>query len=366
MATSFDVLFLGNLALIDTNEGDQNVSTTAVNSWLGTYGGVTDPLSDTDSVRQFEPGSTGYAGGQLSNAYDINNNASNDTFLIDGTEKTHDATMVFNATLTYADGSSATVSAVLMQDTNGDVYLMPEMSYNADQMAFEAGPITSMTLNYPIYANGNTGQAYNLAADRYQADLVPCFTPGTLIATPQGEVAVETLQPGDKVFTRDNGIQEIRWIGRRDVAAQELAQRPSWQPILISAGALGANLPERDLLLSPNHRVLISGDRAALNFGETEVLAAAKYLTGFDGVMQVETGTVSYIHILFDRHEVILSNGAWSESFQPGDYSMRGIGDAQREEIFALFPELEQMNTQSEWKAARKVLKKHEAALLSA
>ncbi|MEO1139269.1 MAG: Hint domain-containing protein, partial [Pseudomonadota bacterium] len=75
-------------------------------------------------------------------------------------------------------------------------------------------------------------------------DLIVCFTPGTRIATPSGTRPVEDLRAGDKVFTRDNGIREIRWVGRRDLGARELSQMPSFQPILIRKGALGAEMPD--------------------------------------------------------------------------------------------------------------------------
>lgn len=73
---------------------------------------------------------------------------------------------------------------------------------------------------------------------------------------------------------------------------------------------------------------------------------------------------MAYIHFMFDQHEVVLSNGAWTESFQPGDYTLRGIGNAQRQEIFELFPELEHAEGLNAYGSARRSLKKHEAALL--
>ncbi|WP_425100643.1 Ig-like domain-containing protein [Tropicibacter sp. S64] len=196
-------------------------------------------------------------------------------------------------------------------------------------------------------------------------EVVPCFTPGTLIATPQGERLVEDLQVGDRVITRDNGIQEIRWVGRKDLTGFDLARKPHFRPILIQKGALGNNLPEHDMLVSPNHRILVANDKTALYFEEREVLVAAKHLTGLDGVDEVESLGVSYIHIMFENHEVILSNGAWTESFQPGDYTLKGIGAAQREEIYELFPELEQAEGLKAYGAARRSLKKHEAQLLT-
>jgi len=196
-------------------------------------------------------------------------------------------------------------------------------------------------------------------------EIVPCFTPGTLIATPQGERLVEDLQIGDRIITRDNGIQEIRWLGRKDLSGMDLARKPHLNPVLIQKGALGNNLPEHDILVSPNHRMLVANDKTALYFEEREVLVAAKHLTGLDGVDEVEANGVGYIHFMFDQHEVVLSNGAWTESFQPGDYTLQGIGDAQREEIFELFPELEREEGLKAYGSARRSLKKHEAALLT-
>ncbi|MCB0968899.1 MAG: Hint domain-containing protein, partial [Ilumatobacter sp.] len=143
--------------------------------------------------------------------------------------------------------------------------------------------------------------------------VVPCFTPGTLIATPKGEVPVERLRVGDRVITRDNGIQEIKWVGARAIGFAELARAQHLAPIHIRAGALGNGLPERDMLLSPNHRVLVANDRTSLYFDEREVLAAAKHLVNSRGVRIVEPLEVTYLHFMCRNHEVVLSNGAWTE-----------------------------------------------------
>ncbi|EAQ11253.1 Hint domain-containing protein [Maritimibacter alkaliphilus HTCC2654] len=195
-------------------------------------------------------------------------------------------------------------------------------------------------------------------------DIVPCFTPGTLIATPKGEVPVEELGEGDRVITRDNGIQEIRWIGHKQIGWQELNRSQHLKPVLIKAGSLGNGLPERDMLVSPNHRMLVANDRTALYFDEREVLASAKHLVDSKEIMTVDVREVTYIHFLFDHHEVVLSDGTWSESFQPGDYSLKGIGNAQRQELFELFPELETREGLEDFTSARRILKKHEAKML--
>ena len=195
-------------------------------------------------------------------------------------------------------------------------------------------------------------------------EIVPCFTPGTLIATPKGEVPVESLKAGDRVITRDNGIQEIRWAGQKSLGWKELAANPHLKPVLIRQGSLGNGLPERDMMVSPNHRMLVANDRTALYFDEHEVLVAAKHLVAGVGIQAIDSIGTTYIHFMFDRHEVVLGNGAWTESFQPGDMTLKGMGNAQRAEIFELFPELRTDAGLNDYQAARRTLKRHEARLL--
>lgn len=192
--------------------------------------------------------------------------------------------------------------------------------------------------------------------------VIPCFTPGTLIATKQGETPVEDLTVGDKVLTRDKGYQPIRWLGRRDLTTQDLALRPNFNPILIRAGALGNGLPERDMTVSPQHRMLISSWQSEMLFGEREVLAAAIHLVNDHDIIRIRPKEVSYIHLMLDEHEVILGNGAWTESFQLGPQMFSEMEDAQATELLALFPELEQ---DAFLPAARMSLKRHEFAILN-
>ncbi len=195
-------------------------------------------------------------------------------------------------------------------------------------------------------------------------NVIPCFTPGSLIATPKGEVPVESLSVGDKVITRDNGIQEIRWVGQRTLNRDELARAPNLKPILIKAGSLGYGLPERDMVVSPQHRVLVSGDRTQLYFNESEVLVAAKHLVNAGAIQTLDTLRTTYIHFMFDRHEVVLSDGAWTESFQPGDQTLGAMGAEERNEIVTLFPDLATEEGISDYTSARRALKAHEAKLL--
>ena len=194
--------------------------------------------------------------------------------------------------------------------------------------------------------------------------VVTCFTPGTMIETDRGRVAVECLAQGDLVLTRDHGLQPLRWIGRRDLGLAELIAAPRLNPVLIAAGALGPGLPRCDMLVSPQHRMLFSGARAEMLFGEEEVLVAAVHLTGLAGVAQVQKARVSYIHLMFDSHELIEADGAWSESFQPADRSLRDMDAAQRAEIALLFPDLAE--GLARFPAARLSLKAHEARVFLA
>lgn len=222
------------------------------------------------------------------------------------------------------------------------------------------GDSTSGTVNF---LDGDGGVIGALSFREIET-IVPCFTPGTLIATPRGEIAVEDLRVGDPVITRDNGLQEIRWIGARTLDHSQLGATPHLNPILIRSGALGHGLPERDMMVSPNHRVLVANERTALYFEEHEVLVAAKHLINHRTVTALRSAGTTYIHFMFDAHEVVLSNGAWTESFQPGDYTLGGLGNAQRTEILDLFPDLHTPAGRARYGSVRKTLKRFEAALL--
>lgn len=195
-------------------------------------------------------------------------------------------------------------------------------------------------------------------------NVIRCFTAGTRITTPSGAVPVEELEVGDLVLTRDNGARPIRWIGRQKLSAAELAENPRFRPVTFAAGSMGEGLPLRDLTVSPQHRMLIASQEAELMFGEHEVLVPARHIAGKAGVSTSQAEEADYVHILFDQHEIVLSEGVWSESFQPGQHSLGDMDDAQRSEIFALFPELAVSKPATAYPAARITLKAKESALL--
>lgn len=168
---------------------------------------------------------------------------------------------------------------------------------------------------------------------------VPCFTPGSRIATGRGECPVEELRPGDRVVTRDNGMQPVLWTGGRGFGWRDLGLLPVLRPVLIRQGALGDGLPERDLVLSPNHRLLVRsrGDGATPG---GEALVAARDLVGRPGIEVVAPAAVSYLHLLFARHEAVLADGVWTESFQAGPAALAALPEAEREAVMAVRPEL--------------------------
>lgn len=167
---------------------------------------------------------------------------------------------------------------------------------------------------------------------------MPCFSTGTLVTTLRGEVPVEGLKPGDRVVTRDNGLQSVRGIARRSFDYANLAGRSHLQPVLVTVGALGKGLPERDMLVSPNTRLLVIGERSPFAPQSRETLIAAKNLINQKSIRTCSVLGVNYVHVELARHEVILANGAWVEAFQLGDLNLGPVGNAQRTELREILP----------------------------
>lgn len=160
--------------------------------------------------------------------------------------------------------------------------------------------------------------ALNIAAPARQRRMgVICFLPGTIIATPQGGRAVETLDPGDAVETRDNGTRPVIWRGETRLSGAELYLYPHLRPLRIRAGALSDRRPEADLLVSPGHRLLLTAPSTAWSDGE--VLIAAEDLEDGRSIRRDFTlSSVRYVHLMLEQHEILTANGQPCESFHPG------------------------------------------------
>ncbi|MGX9352281.1 Hint domain-containing protein [Shimia sp. W99] len=228
-----------------------------------------------------------------------------------------------------------------------------------------SGPAAGMT-STQIGSTGNNqnesvqlDQNGNWTTGAINEGTIPCFLVGTKIATRRGEVAVENLRPGDMVVVRDGGFAPIRWIGSY-VADARGAGHEKCAPICIPRGAMGRGVPARDLYVSPNHRVWMRDPSFEMLFEEREVLIPAKQLVGWKGIKQVSyVPTPEYFHILFDKHEIIISDGMQTESFHPGEMTFDQFEHEARDELLRLFPELIELVAYGE--TARRCLKSHEA-----
>lgn len=193
---------------------------------------------------------------------------------------------------------------------------------------------------------------------------VICFAAGTMIDTPQGHRAVEDLHEGDMLLTRDSGPQQILWTGRRRMSGARLRAMPHLRPVRIRAGALDSDRPQQDLIVSPQHRVLIRGGAAEMLFQTPEVLVAAEDLVNGRSVV-VDHGLheVTYIHLMLPQHHIVWANGVETESFHPGAADLDQMSAEQRDRLLAFFPSLAQ-DPDAYGGYARRMLNRGEAAIL--
>lgn len=228
---------------------------------------------------------------------------------------------------------------------NGDLQIQPPSTQTG-----LTGP-EEMSFSYTVEdANGVTDTAFVVVT------AVPCFARGTMIRTPDGERPIEVLVPGDLIETRDHGPQPLRWVGSRSVAATG-----QFAPVVIEAGTFGFH---RRLVISPQHRVLLTHWMAELMFGEDEVLVAAKDLVNECSIWIREGGAVEYFHLLFDTHQIVWSEGLETESFLPGPCVMGEFDDPVRNEVLTLFPDIDPESFEGYGPPARPALKAFEARAL--
>lgn len=162
---------------------------------------------------------------------------------------------------------------------------------------------SSLTLDITPAVTGATFTVQDVAGN---TEITLCYLAGTRILTARGECLVETLRVGDLVYTRFGGLEPVRWIGRQSYDPRFLA--PDRQPVCILPGALGVHSPAQSLFVSPGHSVLI---------GETLILAR-DLVNGISITQGDWAGPVEYYAIELVRHDCILANHAWSESYADG------------------------------------------------
>ena len=348
----YRMIYLGNYADIDPNESTINSEASTGIFANRSIGGTDQPLhAQVLEVSMNDTNGDGmiyhnnYSGTQERISYELgdppvgHSHEIDGAFLASGTQVTR----------LLPDGSTDTVTTTVrvFQDTSGNTFMIPPPVSGG--VPGEVDAVTS----YPIIgirlppAQNFTTELGVASSNRFDLQgFVPCFALGTMILTESGERAVEELSVGDRVWTRDNGFQPIRWCGRRRLSATDLASNPKLRPIRIRAGALGKNHPQSDLTVSPQHRILVRSKIAQRMFGTQELLIAARHLTEIEGIDEVfDASEVTYLHLMFDRHEVVMSNGAETESLYPGPQALAALGAAARDEIFSLFPELREGTT---------------------
>lgn len=214
-------------------------------------------------------------------------------------------------TITLASGEKITLNA------DGTITVLGDGDHETNSFSYE---VTD--------GEGNTDVAF------VEMTTAPCLVAGTLVDTPNGKVPVEDLRPGDLVITRDDGAQPVRWAGR---ATRRAEGRDA--PVVFAAGAFGKH---EAVEMSQNHRVLVTSSRAELLFGQNELLVKAKDLLN-DATIRLRSdgAPVTYVHLLFDRHQIITGNGLDSESYHPGDQTLDSFDADTRDEILQLLPEAE-------------------------
>jgi hypothetical protein len=197
----------------------------------------------------------------------------------------------------------------------------------------------------------------NIANANVPYSNLACFAAGTLIEVPDGQKRVEDLVVGDLVLTRDRGAQPIRWVGKRMVAGIG-----PMAPIVIEAGTLGVT---EDLFVSPHHRLLVESQAVELHFAEDGLLVAAKHLVNGRNILRKTQGFITYVHIMFDHHEIVVANGCAAESFFVGNTLDGVLHPEQLQELQVLFPALQPSADSGPARMARPVANGHEGRLIA-
>ena len=236
------------------------------------------------------------------------------------------------------NASERVETGVLIQMSNGDLFMRPALDTVDDWDGIDTISKIEIVSVQP-WGNNMYPATIGFNVGIFETEVV-CFVRGTLIECGDGPRAVESLKIGDLVRTADNGLKPLRWIASQKLSA-ELTTDPRLRPIRIRAGALGEGVPSSDLMVSPQHRILVRSKIADRLFGALEVLVAAKQLLALDGVeIADEVEGVEYFHFAFDQHEIVIANGTETESLYPGPEALKSIKESAREELFAIFPDL--------------------------
>ncbi|SMH55639.1 Hint domain-containing protein [Maritimibacter sp. HL-12] len=194
----------------------------------------------------------------------------------------------------------------------------------------------------------------------------------SVIETARGSVLARDIRAGDRVVTRDNGMQTLRWVGTSTVIYDEpdaggtICDHPHRGPVRIRAGALGSNPDAGNLVLAPGQRVLVRNALSNLLFATDEIMASVGDLTHIEGTDIAPRSVGRWVHLLFDQHELIQVNGLWMESFAPDMWSIRVAYPEQWHAITEAMPRLRYDNTAANYVESRPTIDAREARLIDA
>ncbi|MEO1557158.1 MAG: Hint domain-containing protein [Pseudomonadota bacterium] len=256
-----------------------------------------------------------------------------------------DVYLIENGDATNFNGVALSNAVALSE--NGTVFSFVSFNDTTGAVTATEGPASGTTST----EIGSAGAGASLETDDGGASYftqtnpnpgsVPCLTTGAQIQTSRGLVKVEDLKAGARVYTFDKTFKPLRRVLKRSVGKDELAQNPKLYPVRISAGALGNGLPSEDLLVSRQHRMVVSSPIARRMFGSADVLIAANKLTTLSGIhIDTSVSCVDYYHLLFDGHEVIYADGAATETLFLGAETLNALPLETLHEIRELFPDI--------------------------
>ncbi|MEM6728150.1 MAG: Hint domain-containing protein, partial [Pseudomonadota bacterium] len=238
----------------------------------------------------------------------------------------------------YGSGTTINTAYDLLNSSTG--HKVTTFHFGGD--GYQQGAVDGLFSTIPL----QPGQSYTFNQERTShrqnneyEDYVACFASGTFIETEHGPRRVETLTPGDLIVTAGANSKPLAMELSRTLSAEDLAAKPNLAPITIAAGALGHGLPHRALTVSPQHRMLVSSPIVARLTGEPTALIAAKKLLGLPGIRRSPARRVTYHHLVFSAHEIILAEGAPTESFYPGPCALASLPGDARAEFIALIGE---------------------------
>ena len=168
-----------------------------------------------------------------------------------------------------------------------------------------------------------------------ETTLIVCYAPETLIDTPAGPLRIDGLRAGDLVDTLDGGPCPVRWV--RSHAQRLDGADDAQRPVLIQRGALGPGLPRADLIVSPQHRVLVGRAGQLEHLFASQALVPAKALTSLAGVRHMRgKHRMTWVHFALDRHHIVRANGLCAETLFLGPMVLRGMSPTDRA-AFALY-----------------------------